>query len=115
MHQTEEDAGKCKFCLSVRARRTEGQIRQKCKETSNPMLLSLMWYHKKFPFCLTKILNQAFYMTHTFDFEVSLHYWLLWPTVRRRPRRAAAQGFPYIRAKFRPSACVTVRLIVGWN
>jgi hypothetical protein len=22
-------------------------------------------------------------MTHTFDFEVSLHYWLLWPTVRR--------------------------------
>ena len=20
-------------------------------------------------------------MTHTFDFEVSLHYWLLWPTV----------------------------------
>ena len=32
-------------------------------------------------FCFTKILNQAFYMTHTFDFEVSLHYWLLWPTV----------------------------------
>ena len=22
-------------------------------------------------------------MTHTFDSEVSLHYWLLWPTVRR--------------------------------
>ena len=22
-------------------------------------------------------------MTNTFDFEVSLHYWLLWPTVRR--------------------------------
>jgi hypothetical protein len=22
-------------------------------------------------------------MTHTFDFEVSLHSWLLWPTVRQ--------------------------------
>ena len=22
-------------------------------------------------------------MTHTFDSDVSLHYWLLWPTVRR--------------------------------
>ena len=21
-------------------------------------------------------------MTHTFDYEVSLYYWLLWPTVR---------------------------------
>ena len=34
-----------------------------------------------FLFCFTKILNQAFYMTHTFDSEVSLHYWLLWPTM----------------------------------
>ena len=23
-------------------------------------------------------------MTHVFDSEVSLHYWLLWPMVRRR-------------------------------
>jgi hypothetical protein len=37
-----------------------------------------------FLFCFTKILNQAsFYMTHPFDSEVSLHYWLFWPTVRR--------------------------------
>ena len=28
-----------------------------------------------------KLLNQTFYMTHTFESEVSLHYWLLWPTV----------------------------------
>ena len=28
------------------------------------------------------LLNQAFFMTHTFDSEVSLHSWLLWPTVR---------------------------------
>ena len=34
-------------------------------------------------FCFTKILNLAFYMTHTFDSEVSLHYWMLWPTVCR--------------------------------
>ena len=38
---------------------------------------------KKVSVLFTKILNQAFNMTHTFDFEVSLHYWLLWPTVRR--------------------------------
>ena len=38
--------------------------------------------HKMFPFCFTKILSQAFYMTDTSDSEVSLHYWLLWPTVR---------------------------------
>ena len=37
-----------------------------------------------FLFYLTKILNQAFYMIHTFDSEVSLHSWLFWPTVRRR-------------------------------
>ena len=37
-----------------------------------------------FLLCFTKILDQAFYMTHTFDSEISLHYWLLWPTVRRR-------------------------------
>ena len=36
-----------------------------------------------FLFCFTKILNGAFYMTHTFDSEVSLHYWLLWSTVWR--------------------------------
>ena len=43
-----------------------------------------MWLkHKMFLFCFTKILNQAFYMTHIFNSEVSLHYWLLWPTVRR--------------------------------
>ena len=36
---------------------------------------------KMFLFCFTKILNQALYMTHTFEIEVSLHYWLLWPTV----------------------------------
>ena len=35
-----------------------------------------------FLFCFTKILNLAFYMTHTFDSEVSLHYWMVWPTVR---------------------------------
>jgi hypothetical protein len=32
-------------------------------------------------FCFTKILNLAFYMTHTFDSEVSLHYWMLCPRV----------------------------------
>ena len=43
-----------------------------------------MWLKPKmFLFCFTKILNQALYMTHTFDSEVSLHSWLLWPTVRR--------------------------------
>ena len=26
---------------------------------------------------------KIFYMTHKFDSEVSLHFWLLWPTVRR--------------------------------
>ena len=36
-----------------------------------------------FPFCLTKILNHAFYMNHKFDSEVSLNYWMLWPTMRR--------------------------------
>ena len=36
-----------------------------------------------FLFCFTKILNQAFCTTHTFDSEVFLHSWLLWPTVRR--------------------------------
>ena len=30
---------------------------------------------------MTKILNQAFYMNHTFDSEVSLHYWMLWRRV----------------------------------
>ena len=34
-----------------------------------------------FLFCFTKILNQAFNMTHTFEFEVSLHFCMLWPTV----------------------------------
>ena len=29
------------------------------------------------------LLNQAFYMTHPLDSEVSLHYWLLWPIVSR--------------------------------
>ena len=28
---------------------------------------------------------KLFYVTHTFDFEVSLHSWLFWPTVRRPP------------------------------
>ena len=32
-------------------------------------------------FCFTKILNLAFYMTHTLDSEVSLHYWMLCPRV----------------------------------
>ena len=36
-----------------------------------------------FLFCFIKILNLAFYIIHKFDFEVSLHYWLLWPMVRR--------------------------------
>ena len=41
-----------------------------------------MWLkHKPFPFCFTKISKQAFYTTQKFDSEVSLHYWLLWPTV----------------------------------
>ena len=30
----------------------------------------------------TKILSQAFYMTHTSDSKASLNYWLLWPMVR---------------------------------
>ena len=34
-------------------------------------------------------------MTHTFDFEVSLHYWLLWPTVRQRLLRQATK-LPYL-------------------
>ena len=43
-----------------------------------------MWMKPKmFLFCFTEFLNQAFYMTHTFDSEVSLHYWLPWPTARR--------------------------------
>ena len=29
-------------------------------------------------------------MTHTFDSEVSLHFWSLWPTVRRRCDGAAS-------------------------
>ena len=29
-------------------------------------------------------------MTHTFDSEVSLHSWLLWPSVRLAPHAAAA-------------------------
>ena len=37
---------------------------------------------KMFLFCFTKILNQAFYMTLTFDSEVSLHFLGIWPTVR---------------------------------
>ena len=36
-----------------------------------------------FLFCFKTISNHAFYITHIFAFEVSLHYWLLWPTVRR--------------------------------
>ena len=44
-----------------------------------------------FLFCYTKILNQAFQMTHTFDSEVSLHSWLLWPMVRQQP--CVAPGF----------------------
>ena len=31
-------------------------------------------------------------MTHTFDSEVSLHYWLLWPMVRQHCRRRLAGG-----------------------
>ena len=38
-------------------------------------------------FCFTKILDIAFYMTHIFDSEVSLHYWMLWPTVRHLTQR----------------------------
>ena len=38
-----------------------------------------------FLLCFTKILNQAFYMTHTFDSEVSLHSW---STVRHTTMRA---------------------------
>ena len=36
-----------------------------------------------FYFVLQKPLIKLFYMTHTFDSEVSLHSWLIWPTVRR--------------------------------
>ena len=50
-----------------------------------------------FLFCFTTILNQASYMTCTFDSEVSLHHWLLWPTVRpatgsRRPAAGDRRG-----------------------
>ena len=49
-------------------------------------LRSNVWLKQNmFLFCFTKILNQAFYMTHTFDSEVS--FWMLWPTVRRRRQR----------------------------
>ena len=68
--------------------RTVGQIPKKCKETSNLIWLSLIWFifvlfafafacwilswHNSKPqnyvsFCFTKTLNQAFYMTLTFD------------------------------------------------
>ena len=33
--------------------------------------------------CFCFICKKLFYMAHTFDFEVSLHSWLIWPTVRR--------------------------------
>ena len=40
------------------------------------------WYQKCFCFVLQKSLSKFFYMTRTFDSEVSLHSWVLWPTVR---------------------------------
>ena len=36
-----------------------------------------------------KNLKSSFYMTLTFDSEVSLHYWFLWPRVRRATFHAA--------------------------
>ena len=84
---------------------TVGQIPQKCKETSNLVWLSFIWFilflfvcrnlfctianlrikcvieTKSVPFCFIKILNQVFYIPHTFDFELSLHCWLLWSNV----------------------------------
>ena len=49
---------------------TIANLRIKCvTETKNVSVL------------FTKILNLAFYMTHTFDSEVSLHYWMIWPIV----------------------------------
>ena len=38
---------------------------------------------KCFWFVLQKSYIKLFYMTHTFDSEVSLHSWLVWPTVCR--------------------------------
>ena len=93
--------------LCAPPRCTLGQISKICKETSNLMWWSLIefisvlfdcllkvimynskpqnqmcdWNIKCFCFVLQKILNQALYMTHTFDSEVSLLFWLLWPTV----------------------------------
>ena len=44
-------------------------------------------------------------MTHAFDSEVSLHYWLLWPTVRRPPdfyvnRQGAIMKIPVVRCHY---------------
>ena len=84
--------------LCAPPRCTLGQISKICKETSNLMWWSLIefisvlfdcllkvimynskpqnqmcdWNIKCFCFVLQKILNQALYMTHTFDSEVSL-------------------------------------------
>ena len=33
----------------------------------------------------TRLFGGLEYMTHTFDSDVSLHYWLLWPMVWRPP------------------------------
>ena len=52
------------FCLFV-----EFYFVQKQTSDSNVSLKP-----KMFLFCFTKILNQAFYMTHTFDSVVSLHF-----------------------------------------
>ena len=91
-------------------RRTVGQIHQKCKETSNLIVVDIVYFsfvlfyllklilynskpqnqmcdwNQKCLFCFTKILNQAFYMTRTFDSGIFLRYWLLWPTVRRKKK-----------------------------
>ena len=61
-------------------------------------------------------------MTHTFDSEVSLHSWLLWPTVRCRASRASGaikksggeSLFLLLDASSDPIQTVTTFILIFW-
>ena len=60
---------------------------------------------------LKSILYQAFYMTHTFDFEVSLHYWMLWPMVWHGASAAGSVKFSFKPRLSRVACALFVRAI----
>ena len=54
------------------------------------------------------MLNQAFYMTHKFDSDVSLHYWMIWPSRAMRPHHAIPVALSQARPELTHSMGLTL-------